>query len=531
MPYIQRALQSVIGETLTRFPVVFLNGPRQAGKSTLVKHLVASGLPATYLTFDDSTAFTAASNDPEGFLRSFAGPVVIDEVQLVPGLFRALKVLVDEQRAGDGPANGRFLLTGSANVLALPGLSDALVGRMAVLTLYPFSAAEIPGDGSPVINGLFDLDFASGSSPAQADGLDAAVSRATFPEISGVPRAVADAWFGSYMTTLLQRDVRQLAEIEKLSALPNILNVLASRATGLLNDADSARDAKLNAMTYRRYRALLQQLFLIVLIPPWFRNVGKRFVKSPKLYFTDTALLCHRLGVDFDGLSKRNPGQFGRLTENFVATELIKQASLLPDGTLHHFRTQDGKEVDFVVERRSGALIGIEVKASASVTADDFSGLKALKEIAGKDFRRGIVLYLGRNTVAFGDGMLALPLETLWTLDMDVTTDKEVRAAAELGGYIFWADYGARTRVRCLISRETVEDHFHDNAAGPQALAAIGRHWDLIWPIIRQKIIDGRIEYIDRDHGPRFIAGRHQTIRQVTLAPQDFGFKDFRKAV
>jgi uncharacterized protein len=527
MPYIHRTLQSAIGEALTRFPVVFLNGPRQAGKSTLVKHLVATGFQATYLTFDDTTIFTAASNDPEGFLRSFTGPVVIDEVQLVPGLFRVLKALVDEQRAGDGQANGRFLLTGSANVLALPGLSDALVGRMAVLTLYPFSAAETLGGGNPAVNGLFDQDFAAGSSPAQAGGVDAAVGRSSFPEISGAPRAVVDAWCGSYMTTLLQRDVRQLAEIEKLSALPNILNVLASRATGLLNDADSARDAKLNAMTYRRYRTLLQQLFLIALVPPWFRNAGKRFVKSPKLFFTDTALLCHRLGVDFDGLSQRNPSLYGRLTENFVATELIKQVSLLPDGTLHHFRTQDGKEVDFVVERRSGALIGIEVKASASVTADDFSGLKALKEIAGKDFRRGIVLYLGRNTVAFGDDMLALPLEMLWTLDTNVTTDNNI--TPELDGYAFWTYYGVKTRVRCLISRETIDDHFHDNATKQQAQAAIERHWDIIWQTVRQKIIDGRIDYIDHDIGPRFIAGRHQTIRQVTLTPQDFGFKDFRK--
>jgi uncharacterized protein len=522
MSYIQRHLQTAVCEALNRFPVVFINGPRQAGKSTLVKHLVEAGLQATYLTFDDSTVFTAASNDPEGFLRSFAGPVVIDEVQLVPGVFRVLKLLVDEQRT-----NGRFLLTGSANVLALPGLSDALVGRMAVLTLYPLSAAETLGNGSPAVNGLFDQDLAPGS--LAGEGVEPAVARATYPEISGAARAVTDAWFNGYMTTLLQRDVRQLAEIEKLSALPNILNVLAARAAGLLNDADSARDAKLNAMTYRRYRALLQQLFLIALVPPWFRNVGKRFVKSPKLYFTDTALLCHRLGVDFDGLANRNPGLFGRLVENFVATELLKQVSLLPDGTLHHFRTQDGKEVDFVVERRSGDLIGIEVKASASVSADDFAGLRVLKEAAGKDFRRGIVLYPGKNIVAFGTDMYAMPLSALWSRNMDVTTDKDVRFVSRLDGYVLRADYGERTRVRCLIARNTIDDYFHSNATEPQALAAIEKHWDIIWPLIRQKILDGRIEYIEHDSGPRIIAGRYQTIRQVTLTPQDFGFRDFRK--
>jgi uncharacterized protein len=512
MRYIQRHLQAVLCEALSRFPVVFINGPRQAGKSTLVKHLVDEGLPATYLTFDDSTVFTAASNDPEGFLRSFTGTLILDEVQLVPGIFRVLKLLVDEQRT-----NGRFLLTGSANVLALPALSDALVGRMAVLTLYPFSAAETLGSGSPALNGLFDQELPPG--PVAGEG-DAAVSRATFPEISGAARAVSDAWFNGYMTTLLQRDVRQLAEIEKLSALPNILNVLAPRATGLLNDADCARDAKINPMTYRRYRALLQQLFLISLVPPWFCNVGKRFVKSPKLFFTDTALLCHRLGVDFEGLPQRNPTLFGRLVENFVATELLKQISLLPDGTLHHFRTQNGKEVDFVVERRSGALIGIEVKSSAAVTAGDFAGLRVLKEAAGKDFRRGIVLYSGNHTVAFGDGMYAMPLSSLWSLNMDVNTDKDVRFVSNLDCYVFWADYGHRTRVRCLITRNTIDDYFHNNASEAQALTAIEKHWDVVWPIVRRKILDGRIEYIP---------GPGQTIRQVTLTPQDFGFKDFRK--
>jgi uncharacterized protein len=513
MIYIQRHLQTAIREALNRFPVVFLNGPRQAGKSTLVKHLVDTGLPATYLTFDDSTVFTAASNDPEGFLRSLTGPVVIDEVQLVPGIFRVLKLLVDEQRT-----NGRFLLTGSANVLALPGLSDALVGRMAVLTLYPFSAAETLGKGSPAVSGLFDQDLAPG--PLAGEGLESAVAGATYPEIASKPQTAVDAWFNGYMTTLLQRDVRQLAEIEKVAALPNILNVLAARAAGLLNDADSARDAKLNAMTYRRYRSLLQQLFLIALVPPWFRNVGKRFVKAPKLYFTDTALLCHRLGVDFGGLSRRNPSLFGRLVENFVATELLKQVSLLPDGMLHHFRTQNGKEVDFVVERRSGALIGIEVKASASVSADDFAGLRVLKEAAGKDFRRGIVLYLGSNTVAFGGDLYALPLSSLWSLNMDVNTDKDVRFVSNLDCYVFWADYGSRTRVRCLIAQNTIDDYFQNNTTEAEALAAIARHWDAIWPIVRQKIFDGRIEYIP---------GPGQTIRQVTLTPQDFGFRDFRK--
>jgi predicted AAA+ superfamily ATPase len=523
MVYYERYLQTSICEALTLVPIVFLNGPRQAGKNTLARHLATAPLDADYTTFDDISTFAAASADPEGFLRGFAKPLIVDEVQMVPDVFRVIKSLADEYRLRDkAHANGRFLLTGSANVLALPGLADALVGRMAVLTLYPFSAGEALGRGKPVINGLFDQHLASGND--NADGkrytLEEIVNRATFPEISGARSTDATLWFNGYISTLLQRDVRQLAEIEKVSALPNILNALAARTGGLLNDADCARDAKLNAMTYRRYRVLIQQLFLIALVPPWSRNIGKRFVKSPKVYFTDTALLCHQLGVELGTLPQRNPGLYGRIAENFVASELMKQIAMLQDGVLYHFRTQDNREVDFVIERRSGALIGIEVKARESVTAEDFAGLKVLKELAGKDFTRGIVLYMGRETIAFADDMLAVPLETLWTLNMDVTAEKDIH---QIGwDHVFWADYGDSTRVRCFIEKETIDDYFHNHATKQQTLEAIRKHWKVIWPILERKILDGQIKFVHHDRGL-------QMIRQVTLIPQDFGYKDFRE--
>lgn len=415
MNYIPRAIEPILEATLAAMPAVFLNGPRQAGKSTLVRHLARSRFPADYVTFDDMTAFAAASADPEGFLRGFGGPVILDEVQRVPGCFRVLKKLIDEQRADSGSeaARGRFLLTGSANIMAFPELAEALVGRMGVLSLLPFSANETVGHGVPVIRGWFDQAVGGGRADSGKD-LATVIRRATFPEISGAIPATAAIWLDGYIGTLLQRDIRQLADIEKMSALPDLVKLLAARAGGLLNDAGCARDARLNPMTFRRYRTLIDQLFLTMRVPPWHRNIGKRPVKSPKLYFTDTLLLCHQLGVDIESLSGRNPGLYGHVVENFVASELARQLALTPECRLFHFRTHDDKEVDFVIERRDGRLLGIEVKARAHAETRDFDGLRLLQEKAGKDFARGILLHTGTATIPFGDNMFAMPVSELW---------------------------------------------------------------------------------------------------------------------
>ena len=535
MNYYTRTLEARITEALSIMPVVFVNGPRQAGKSTLVQHIVSKlGFDADYVTLDDITTYASAENDPEGFLRRFTKPVIIDEVQRVPELFRVLKLLVDEYRIRDkAHANGRFLLTGSANILALPGLSDALVGRMAILSLYPLSASEVFGQGKPVINGWFDqeIGFEKNTDTKHNKHLfDDVIHHATFPEITQSDRKASVVWFDGYLTTSLQHDVRQLAEIDKIAALPNIVKVLAARTGGLLNDADCARDAKLNTVTYRRYRLMIQQLFLISLVPPWYRNIGKRLVKSPKLFFTDTAMLCHLLGTEASSLQQQNPGLFGHIFENFVASELTKQLATLSDATLYHFRTHDNKEVDFVIERRNGTLLGIEVKARDSITERDFLGLKLLKEQIGKDFARGIVLYMGKDTIPFGDDMVAMPLDNLWRFNMEVTTDRDIRTMQSLDGYIFWAKYGERTRLRCFISRETIDDYFHNNASEVQSLAAIHRHWHAIWPIFVRKMTAGQIEIIRHDNGVEYIQGRYQDIKQVTLEPRDFGNTDFRDA-
>lgn len=413
MTHIKRHLKGKLLAALGASPVVFLNGPRQAGKSTLVKEIAKKDFPAEYVTFDSTIQIAAATSSPESYLRERKGALIIDEVQLVPDVFRALKTVVDELRhAQGGKLKGRFLLTGSANIMALPKLSDPLVGRMGVLTLYPVSSVEAVQGNGDFIERLFAGDFLADKGKRKITEL---IRAATFPEISGVPAGERPSWFDGYLTTILQRDVRALAEIEKLNTLPNLLRILANRAGGLVNDAEIARDAGLNPMTSRNYKTLLKMLFLTFELAPWYRNIGKRLVKSPKGYLTDTLLLCHLLQYDLEDMEKNRPELFGHVLENFVATELLKLISINSQKIdLLHFRTGDNKEVDFVLEKLNGQLAGIEVKKRDTVEPSDFKGLQELQTLAGKDFVCGLVLYRGRDVVPFGKNLWAVPLANLW---------------------------------------------------------------------------------------------------------------------
>ncbi len=417
MKNIPRKLVDNILFSLKHNPVVFVNGPRQAGKSTLVKKLLQDDFPAEYVSFDNITQMSAASESPHSFLSSKKSPLIIDEVQLVPEIFRALKMVVDDIRLEDKESsNGRFLLTGSANIMALPGLSDSLVGRMSVKTLYPFAGFEVMGGSGLFVEKIFDDDFAS-LKAGKTDKVDIneVIAKATFPEVSGKHYKVRSEWFEDYLTTILQRDVRSLAEIEKISALPALLRIMASRAGGLLNYADMARDAGLNQVTAKNYINVLKALFLFFDVLPWYKNIGKRLVKSPKGYMTDSLLLCHLLGLRLEEILEKKPMLYGHVIENFVATELTK---LLAYGDtrakLHHFRTSDDKEVDFVLEGADGSIIAIEVKSSDMVEGKDFRQIKLLESLSPKDFLRGIVLYRGDDIVPFGENLYAVPLSALW---------------------------------------------------------------------------------------------------------------------
>jgi predicted AAA+ superfamily ATPase len=403
-PSLQRALRDT--------PVVFLQGARQVGKSTLVQSLFSNS-SRRYLTLDDPTVLSAATTDPTGFLRGLGGPVTLDEVQRAPALPLAIKSAVDLDRTP-----GRFLLTGSAGVLVLPRLSDSLAGRMEILTLHPFSQSEITGQVRCLPDMLFaaKLDLPTVALRQRSLSIAKRLSRGGYPEL--LRRTAPDrraAWFGSYLVTLLQRDVRDLANIEGISELPRLLSLLASRSSTLINYADVARTLGLAQNTLKRYLALLEGIFLIRLIPAWFTNVGKRFAKAPKLLLNDTGLITHLLGLS-EVRYRSDPQLAGHVLETFVGNELSKHAGWSRHRiTLHHFNVHQGDEVDFVLENEQGQVVGVEVKSTASISADHFKGLRALEAAAGRQFHRGVVLYGGSQVVPFAPNLHAVPLGVLWS--------------------------------------------------------------------------------------------------------------------
>lgn len=412
----QRSLSPLLLDTLADSPVVLINGARQAGKTTLVQSLPVEHHAATYINLDDANFLAAAQADAGGFLAGLSGPVVIDEVQHAPQLFPAIKLLVDRQRTP-----GRFLLTGSANVLLLPRLSESLAGRMEILTLWPLSQSEIEGTEGHLIDRLFAGEvFTTGGGIAGGSAVDRAdllrrLLCGGYPEPLGRSNeARRRAWFGSYLTTILQRDVRDIANIEGLTDLPRLLTLLAARAGGLMNLADVSRAVGLPYTTLYRYMSLLETTFLVQLLPAWTAGLSRRLVKAPKIILNDTGLMASLLGLDAQRLGREGE-LLGSLLENFVVMELRKQAGwshVQPQ--LFHYRAQSGQEVDVVLEDAAGRIVGIEIKASSTVSGSDFKGLRHLSEELGDRFVRGIVLYTGGATVPFGANLHALPVSSLW---------------------------------------------------------------------------------------------------------------------
>lgn len=404
-----RLLRPRLEEALSDSPVVLVHGPRQCGKTTLVRE-VGGRLGYAYLTFDDDTVLESARADPVGFADGLPATVVLDEVQRVPEIFSSLKAVVDRDRRP-----GRFILTGSANVLLVPRLSDSLAGRMAILRLHPLAQVELIGRRSEFLDRLFEDRWSL--SPVDRLGEELAERIAT----GGYPAALARtaprrrvAWYRDYLEALIQRDVRDLTRISSLETLPRLLSLAAGQTARLINVTDLASPFHLTRPTIRDYITLLSRIFLLEELPPWHSNRLSRLVKTPKLHIGDTGLGAALLGVDANALESDRP-LLGQLLESFVYQEVRRQASGLDQSlSFHHYRDREGAEVDILLEREGRQVAGIEVKAAASVNAGDFRGLRKLRDALGDRFAGGAVLYDGRHTASFGDRLHAVPIRTLW---------------------------------------------------------------------------------------------------------------------
>lgn len=399
---LNRIVQSNTLEALSDSPVVLLNGARQTGKSTLAQSLVPN---IRYLTLDDPAVLTAAKSDPFGFISAFNEPVCIDEVQRAPELFLAIKAEVDKNRTP-----GRFLLTGSANVLMLPQIADSLAGRIEIIELWPLSQAELNSHNSSLIDRLFADDFLYDYQFERNDFISR-LCKGGFPEAnSRANERRRAAWFDNYLATILQRDVKDLAKIEGLTELPKLVELLAIRSGGLLNFAELSRSSGIAQSTLKRYMTLLETLFLIRQVPAWSSNLGKRLQKSPKLFLSDYGLMTHLQGLSEEQMSA-GLGLPGDLVEAFVHAELAKHQSWANMHTkLMHYRTSTGVEVDFLLENRKKELIGIEVKAAATVSNKDLNGLRHLRETTPEQFKKGILVYTGETVINFDQQLMALPI-------------------------------------------------------------------------------------------------------------------------
>ncbi len=441
-----RYIESRLAEALEDSPVVLIHGPRQCGKTTLAQTVCApsqltwggeaitwretplsflssSTRDYEYVSFDDDNLRAGAQTDPMGFVYDLPERVILDEVQRVPELFTALKLEVDRRRMP-----GRFVLTGSSNILLIPKLADSLAGRMEVVRLHPLGQDEIQGSfprpeplivasdpRSGFIDALFSGRFRTSHSERLGKQLYERIVAGGFPPAiarqTGRRRA---SWYRDYAKAHVQRDVQDLARIKGLDVLPDLLNATASQTARLYNLTDLSSPFQQSRQTIGDYVTLLERVFLIERLRPWYNNRLNRLVKTPKLHIGDTGLGCAVLGLDERGLAA-NREVLGQMLETFVYQELRRQASWNPNPvSFFHYRDKDQIEVDIVVERGPNAVAGVEVKAGATVRPSDFRGLRRLKKVVGDRFTAGVVLYDGETAVSFGDGLYAIPIRQIW---------------------------------------------------------------------------------------------------------------------
>ncbi len=408
-PPLVRNIQPKVQSALLDTRVVLIVGPRQAGKTTLAKQHATAQRP--YLTLDDASTLQAARTDPTGFIRGLK-QAVIDEVQRAPELLLAIKESVDTD-----PTPGRFLLTGSTNLMAMPAVADSLAGRMEVHTLLPFSQAELLGTARNLLDRLFDGQGLPDLGTTVVDeALMHAVLRGGYPEaLRRGTSARTQAWLLDYVALILDRDVRDIANIDQLERMPRLLNILAAHAGQLVNHSSYGAALGLSAPTAQKYIGILERLFLLRQLPPWSHNAVSRLTKTPKLHFLDTGLLAAVKGIQLERLQNQRL-DYGPLLENFVVTEVLKLMTW-SDKRLRvsTFRTKEQDEVDLVIEDAQGRVVGIEVKASATVRPADLRGLRLLQAAVGDKFLHGLVLHDHDRITPFAANLHAAPVSMLWS--------------------------------------------------------------------------------------------------------------------
>jgi predicted AAA+ superfamily ATPase len=402
-----RFAKARVEEALSDTRVVLISGPRQSGKTTLATDIASDKTP--FLTLDDANVLRSAIDDPVGFVRGL-DRAVIEEIQRAPDLLLAIKNLVDDDKTP-----GRFLLTGSANLMTIPKVADSLAGRMEVVRLLPLSQAEILGTKSEFIDRAFAREKPTAEHMIVGDELVENVLSGGYPEALGRTRwSRKQDWYHGYLDAIVQRDVRDVAQIERLAIMPKLMSVLAEHSGQLVNYTGIGAGLDLNHVTTQKYVSVFESLYLVHTLQPWFTNRLKRLTKSPKLHFYDAGLLAAMRDVSPDVVQK-DKTSFGAILETFVFSELRKIATWSEQRcTFSHFRDKDKNEVDIVLENRRGEVVGIEVKSSATVSAADFSGMRKLADASGKKVVQGTVLYDHDQVVPFGENMFAAPLSCLW---------------------------------------------------------------------------------------------------------------------
>lgn len=412
-----RRILPVALERMGDDPVVMIEGPRSVGKSTLLRE-VAADCGATVLDLDDPATRDAVAADPFTFVGG-AKAVCIDEYQRAPIVLDAIKA---ELNRDSRP--GRFVLTGSTRHDSLPAAAQSLTGRLSRLTIYPLSQGEIAGTSENLVAGLFDGPMATvAAKPSSTTTREDYVNRLI---AGGFPMALARStpparyrWFDEYVALTLERDVRELSRIRQGQLLAGLLARLAGQTAQILNVDSAARDVGLDPTTTDSYIRLLEAVFLIYRLPAWGKTLGSRAGATPKLHVLDSGIAARLLRLTADKLARRDPAvltELGHLLETFAVGELLKQASWT-DGIagVGHWRTHDHDEVDLVVERDDGAIVGFEVKAASRVPGDNFRPLRKLRSLAGDSFFAGVALYTGQRSYNFEDRLHVLPIDRIWS--------------------------------------------------------------------------------------------------------------------